>query len=213
MLIAYPSKIIVKPSIDSGAGKNIFVFDNGKLSENSFEKFGKDFVVQEFMHQNKMLDQLYPEAIATLRIVTYQLDDKIYNLRSHLRIGSPGTQYIKPSLGAMVCGIHENGSLFDFAYGLNNKIYFEHPDTKVPFGVIRLPELNGAIDKVKAIHKHLPYFKIISWDIGIDQDDEPFLIEFNLMFQGMDVNQILYGPLFMDHTDKILLQVFARENR
>ena len=58
-------------------------------------------------------------------------------------------------------------------------------------------------DMVKSMHYIVPYFKIISWDIGISKDDLPFLIEYNTHRQGIDL-QIASGPLLGKFTDEVL---------
>ena len=53
------------------------------------------------------------------------------------------------------------------------------------------------------MHQIVPYFRIISWDIGINKDDLPFLIEYNTHRQGIDL-QMAAGPYLGQFTDEIL---------
>ena len=210
ILSEYPLKIIVKPSIDSGAGRNIFVFDSGALAEEAFDSFGKNFIVQEFMKQNSELSRLFPSAVSTIRLLTLQLGDEVHCLGTHLRIGNNEAQFIDLASEGLYCGIKDDGNLHDIAYGRGRVIFSEHPYTKESFSTIKLPNFQDAIDKVKAMHLQLPYFQIVSWDLGLDESDEYFLIELNLMHQGSNVFQVMYGPLFGQHTEKVLDQVFER---
>lgn len=210
MLAEYPLKVIVKPSIDSGAGRNIFVFDSGALAEEAFDTFGKNFIAQEFMKQNADLARLFPSAVSTIRLLTLQLGDEIHCLGTHLRIGNNEAQFIDVASEGLYCGIKDDGNLHDTAYGRGRVIFNQHPYTKESFSTIKLPNFDDAIEKVKAMHLQLPYFQIVSWDLGLDDNDEYFLIELNLMHQGSNVFQVMYGPLFGEHTEKVLDQVFER---
>ena len=63
--------------------------------------------------------------------------------------------------------------------------------------------------KVKEYHLQLPFFKLMAWDIAIDEDGEPTLIEFNMT---PDLSQSAYGPAFGDYTDIILKEAMSRNN-
>ena len=56
---------------------------------------------------------------------------------------------------------------------------------------------------MKTLHHQAPFFKLISWDIGIDKDDEPVLIEYNCHGQSIDF-QAVNGPLFGEYTEEVL---------
>ena len=55
-------------------------------------------------------------------------------------------------------------------------------------------------------------FKIISWDIGIDEEGDPVLMEVNLTMSGIFYNQLVDGPLFggKTTTKEILKKVFKK---
>ena len=52
-----------------------------------------------------------------------------------------------------------------------------------------------------------------SWDLAIDKNGEPVLIEVNLMYQGIGFLQINNGPLFGDYTEDILDRCIKRKRR
>ena len=62
---------------------------------------------------------------------------------------------------------------------------------------------NSVVDMVKSMHVKVPYFKIISWDIAINNNNSPIMVEYNTYNQGLDI-QIPSGPLFGKYTDEIL---------
>ncbi len=47
---------------------------------------------------------------------------------------------------------------------------------------------------------------MVSWDIAINKNGEPVLVEFNVISQGIFF-QHSYGPLFGDYTEQILTGV------
>ena len=60
------------------------------------------------------------------------------------------------------------------------------------------------IKQAKELHAQLPYFKLISWDLALDFDNEVVLIEFNIRWQEINSHQISNGPLFNEYTDSVL---------
>ena len=79
--------------------------------------------------------------------------------------------------------------------------------TVTPSGIVlkdcKIPNYDKVENMVKSMHYVVPYFKIISWDIGININNLPFLIEYNTHKQGIDL-QIAAGPYLGEFTDEIL---------
>lgn len=203
-------KLIIKPTIDTGSGKMVNAFEvqdnkttfNDHSIEALFQLYNKDFVVQEFLKQSSVLKALNPSSLNTLRVVSYLNDNGVHILASVLRVGKKGSSTDNFSTGGLFCGILKNGYLKGKGYGPKGEVV-----SKTSSGVIlkdvKIPNYTLVNEMVKAMHFVVPYFKIISWDIGINENDEPFLIEYNTHKQGIDL-QIAAGPYLGKFTDEIL---------
>ena len=112
--------------------------------------------------------------------------------------------------GGISCGIDENGYLKEYAttYYTGERIY-THPQGLV-FKGFRVPSFEKAIEMVKTAHPLIPHFRLVSWDIAIDESGEPVLIEANMRKGGINLNQFNNGPLFGDLTDRVLDEVFGK---
>lgn len=203
-------KLIIKPTIDSGSGKmvNAFSIMNSKTTykdftvEKLFKLYNKDFVVQEFLEQSDLLKSLNPSSLNTLRVVSYLNDDGIHILSSVLRIGKPGSSTDNFSTGGLFCGILNDGKLKGKGYSPKGDVVTES-STGIQLKDCKIPNYKKVKDMIKSMHYVVPYFKIISWDIGINKNDLPFLIEYNTHRQGIDL-QIAAGPYLGEFTDEIL---------
>ena len=91
-----------------------------------------------------------------------------------------------------------------FAVDKYFKKYYKHPYTGVSFENIQIPQFSSVLDFVKNLHRYLLYFDMVSWDIAIDKNGAPVLIELNLINQGISFLQVHHGPLFGDLTEKLL---------
>ena len=77
---------------------------------------------------------------------------------------------------------------------------------------IRYRGFEKAKELVKKAHPMVPHFKLVSWDIAIDEDEKPILIEANLAKGSSEFHQLNNGPLFGEDTKKILDEVFGKIN-
>ncbi|MDO5971185.1 sugar-transfer associated ATP-grasp domain-containing protein [Flavivirga aquimarina] len=196
-------KLVIKPSIESGGGRQVIDFNiSGSVTtykDLSMDKllrlFNKDFIIQRVVSQNKQLKLLNASSLNTLRIMSYLKDNQVYILSTILRIGKSGKFTDNNSSGGMVCGIDDKGCLKEYGYyGTGKRVNkTESGFVLKGFGI---PSHNKVLSIVKELHKKVPYFKIISWDIAVDEDSDPVLIEYNTYKQDIRIHQLANGPVF-----------------
>lgn len=209
-------KVIIKPSIDSGGGKNIhFVNMENEVDDLKLkvilEGFKKDYVVQEVLEQHADLGLYNPESVNTVRVMSFLYDNKISIISSVFRMGTNGSKVDNSSLGGIACGIFPDGTLKEYAYDKMGNKLMSHPQG-ITFKNRMIPKYNQIIDIVKREHQKLGHFKIISWDFAVDNTDTPVLIECNLGYQEINFHQLNNGPLFGELTSKILEDVFLKNS-
>ena len=59
------------------------------------------------------------------------------------------------------------------------------------------------VDMALSCHARMPYFRFIAWDMTIDCDGEPVIMEYNLLSPGIMYYQWTNGPLFGTDVDRI----------
>ena len=85
----------------------------------------------------------------------------------------------------------------------------ERTDTDVVLDGYKIPSFEKAVDAVRNLHYQIPHFDLIGWDIAIDADGEPLLIEWNTW---PELSQSVNGPAFGDYTERVLKEVWTRKN-
>ncbi len=208
---------ICKPSQESGSGRGIFFFDSKDESTvNDFLTNAEydDYVVQKLIVQHSELDKVHKGSINCIRICSILFEDGVHILSSVLRMGFGDSKVDNATAAAnkqydgMSCGIDENGSLKKFAHGYNTGAKCsQHPDGLV-FEGFKIPSYDKAVELVKSAHPLIGHFRLVSWDIAIDEGGEPVLIEANMRKGGINFHQFNNGPLFGDLTEKVLKEVF-----
>lgn len=201
-------RFLMKPSIDSGEGRLIRFFDDKCIDaeqiRTAFYEFGNNFIAQEIVRQHQELSAFNETSLNTIRIVSFLFEGEVHVLSSILRIGGNGSRLDNVGAGGFACAITPEGTLAKFAVNRQSQ-WSETNQNGLRFEGAKIPSYQEAVTLVKRIHCRLAHFKIIGWDIGIDREGDPVLIEFNT---NPGQNQYSCGPTFGDLTDKVLEDVF-----
>lgn len=207
---------IIKPTLEySGKGvcglevkdgtTNIDELKVGDL----FKKYGKNFQIQKRLKQHERMNLLNPTSVNTIRILTYRSKMEILVVYSVVRIGRKGQVIDNQCAGGISTIVGEDGRLGKYAYGG----YTENDVLKTDVGTVlegfEIPSYNKAIETVKKLHFQLPFFDLIGWDVAIDEEGDPVVIEWNV---NTGLSQSAFGPGFGKYTERIIRELWPREN-
>ena len=216
-LLQINKKYILKPSIDSGGGIGIVIYNPDENT--SIDDFIKNIdkcsncIVQEFAGQYEGIASLDKNSLNTVRIITFFHNNKVYALSSIIRIGAGGSNIDNASVGGIFCGINNDGYLKNIAYNDYGDIFRVHPTTNAVFSDHCIPKYTELVALSERLHNRLVDFsKLISWDFAIDESGEPILIEVNATQGGISFHQMCNGPLFGNLTNEVIKEVFAKKS-
>lgn len=209
-------EVVVKASISSYGGHAVRFFN---MKEDTIEQviaymskppyfytqpYGTEYVVEKPIKQHKDMAAFNASSVNTIRVITMIWDGKCIPLSSVLRMGIDGSRVDNCSSGGIVAGIKDDGTLKDVAYTAKGKKFTEHPNTGKFCGKV-IPNFAKAIDMVKELHwRFSGISQLISWDIAIDENGEPVVIEMNISYGEIDFHQYCNGPIFGDMTKEVL---------
>lgn len=208
-------EMIVKPTVETCNGEGVeMITDTGVNAIKSlFQRYGINFIVQEKVKQHPDLQRVNPTSLNSMRLYTYRSLDGSYKFLypfAHMRFGGKGAIKDNVSQGGGTCLIHQDGLVDDRVYR------FKHMNVsslKAETGVenLRIPNYRGVIDTLLALHKRLPYFDFVGWDVTVLPDGEPLFIEFNLV-PSVEGPQMMAGPMFGDSLDEVIERARRVEN-
>ena len=214
-------EVICKPSQESGSGRGIFFLSQSNTDMvNDFLSLREydNYVVQELVIQHPDLAKIHKDSLNCIRICSILFEDGVYILSSVLRMGfgkskvDNATAKGNSDFDGTSCGIDENGKLKKYAYGYYKGERMEkHPDGVV-FEGYPIPSFDKAVALVKECHPRIPNFRLVSWDVAIDYDGNPVLIEANMRKGGINILQFNNGPMFGDLTERVLNEVFLNKD-
>lgn len=208
--------VLIKPTLEChGNGvkkfsvKNSITSIDGKKIEQLFADYKKDFVVQRIIHQHEKMNALNNTSVNTIRILTYHSADEVLVLYSVIRIGRQGAEIDNETAGGISTRINPDGTLYKYAFGSPGNDNVEKTDTGVVLDGYMIPSYDKAIDLAKRTHLLLPHFDLVGWDIAIDLDGNPIIIEYNTW---PELSQSANGPAFGDYTERVLKEIWHRTN-
>lgn len=167
----------------------------------------RDMAVQRVMKQHPEMAKMNESSVNTVRIICMMIDGESVPLSACVRIGNSGSRVDNFSSGGVGCGVQPDGSLNEYGYtqvGVKSSV---HTNGFV-FKEGKVPNFDKALEAVKRCHYRVPMFGVASWDIAIDEDGEPVLIEYNVGGAGIDIHQYNNGPLYGQYRDRIINDVF-----
>lgn len=171
-----------------------------RTSELSLDLFlpGKDYLIQPSVKQHVELAKLYDKSINTLRLTTFiKKSGEIEIKHRSLRFGVAGNRIVNVSKGGLCVILDNKGKVItqamnDIGTGKGTK----HPDTGYSLADLQVPSIAEAEQRCKKAHLTFPYIRFIAWDLYIDEESKPKMIEWNAMRPDMWVNEALIGPLW-----------------
>ena len=207
-LILQEKSCIIKPAIDSGSGRGICFVDPGDSEQEVRAKVaaaGDNYIVQEILQQHEKMAEIHPQSLNTIRLLTFFHNGEVVLLSSVLRMGKGNSRVDNIGAGGYQCAIGPDGKLAKYASTADRNWVNSHPDGVV-FDGFEIPSFMLAVDLVKSEHVKLGHFNIIGWDVAIDSQGCPKIIEFNL---HPAQNQMTCGPTFNFLTDEVLHEVYS----
>lgn len=197
--------LIVKPSNSGGGGRGIVKIDSTELKDYLKNETGSNLIVQALIKQHKELSKFNKSCVNTLKISTLKIRTKSEICSVRLRIGKENSIVDNPGTGGLFIGVNRDGSLKEhFLCKTDTYSSVTHNDFKVNNEHFKIPSWNILTKAVTNLHDSIPGLRFLSWDMAIDENGEPILIEVNTGNQDINNHQFANGPLFGDMTEDVL---------
>ena len=201
ILSEHNDTIVIKNEFGWG-GKHIRVMHSSEFRPGEQQK-GANYVVQPFLKQHKVLNELYPGSVNTFRVLTFRKKDGSVNvLLNYLRFGVDGSRIDNVSLGGECLPFDSSGRP---ARNSINKLGFmsgeKHKNTGTVFANLEIPMFHDIRNKCISLHQKCPHVRLVGWDMGVDESGALKLFEWNTSRPGFDLEDAMFGPLFPNDKD------------
>jgi len=209
------SKLVVKKTIKSGGGQDVNVFEkrggefidthNNILSlEHLAQRYGRNYIVQEYVKQHDFFKKFNPSSVNTVRVFTYRsvLSEDIVPLQSVLRMGKKGAVVDNQASGGISRGIDNTGKLNAFAIDKYGSIYKDY-NSVIFKETDRVPQFSEIIEWAVEVAKMNHYTRVLALDFCVDKNGAVKLLEINNSNNEINFHQMNNGPLFGEYTEEI----------
>ena len=214
-ILSEEKEIFIKAATESDGGRGVFCLTGDEIRDKAIdiiESMPSDVIVQMPIHQHPKMAEINSSSVNSIRIISLLTKSEVKIYSCIVRMGMSGSRVDNVSSGAISCGVDENGRLRKWAYGCYGGRVDKHPTSNLVFEGHEIPGYSKVLEAVKKLHCQMPYFRLISWDFSVDEEEEPVLIEANFKYGALDFHQFGNGPLFGEDTEKILAEVFGNGN-
>ena len=212
------NEAVIKPTVFGtwGEGVKLFHSEKGFIPELNitvnelFKRYHDSFIVQSKLEQHQDLARLNPTSVNTIRVMSYLKDNEVIILYAVIRIGRMGQVVDNETAGGIKADINlQTGRIKGPAFGSPTEKDMPQTDSGAVLDGYLIPSFPKVLDFVKSLHVRLPYFRIVGWDISVDKDGEPVMIEWN---RQAELSQVAHGPAFGDYTEEILAKARTERN-
>ena len=200
-------ELIIQPTVETCNGEGVEqIVDRDSASLKAlFDQYAINFIVQEKVKQHPDLQRVNPTSLNSMRLYTYRRLDGSYEFLypfAHMRFGGKGAIKDNVSQGGGTCLIHDDGTVDDRVFRFKS---MDVSSLKQETGVENLvvPNYEGVIQTLFSLHRRLPYFDFVGWDVTVLPDGNPLLIEFNLV-PSVEGPQLMSGPMFGSFLDEVI---------
>lgn len=203
--------VIWKISRESSGGHSIrkIKFSEMGVSERKqnlkkiFSSAERDWVLQECIEQHPVMAQFNESSLNTFRIITLYLNGNVSHCYSLLRIGQKDSVVDNMCSGGIGVGIEKDGTIHDF--GFTYKLDRIECHNGIVLAGQKIEQYEEIIEQVKEWHsKYYPLINFIGWDVCINREGAPVVIEINASQPEIFVGQLNNGPVFGDRTEEVI---------
>ena len=201
------SEFVVKPARDSSGGSGVAFMDLAGLASflPAHMRRHSDWVIQHPIRQHECMSTLHASCVNTIRIITIRLGAEVSVVSAFVRIGTGTTRVDNLTAGKSIAvGVEQDGRLGKYGYDNDLRRCSAHPDHGYAFDSFVIPSFSAAQQTCIDLHQSIPDLDFISWDVAIDQQGKPVVVEFNVGRQEINTSQVCSGPVLNPYIDEVL---------
>ena len=188
--------LVFKKTVNTAHGEGV-----RKVAQEEYHKAlddaGSDYIVQELVRQHAVLARFNPSSVNILRLTTLFWRGDVYLLGGVLRVGAPGAFCDHENKGGynfLTIPLADDGTILPRPVDMDD--YRAYHDCRGIPVTGTVPDYEGIKTLALRAHSRYPHFRLIGWDIAVDEAGGPVFMEFNTRYPGMNGTQLALGAVF-----------------
>lgn len=156
-----------------------------------------DAVVQRRLRHHPFFDRFGGGEGAVMRVTTCRTrQGRVEARATHVQLPLPGERFSRAESKARVVVERSTGKLwprgFVTRWGRGERLH----DDAEPFEGSVVPAYDRAVATCSELHESRPHLGVIGWDVMIDPDERPWVLEWNTGHPGINAAESWAGPCF-----------------
>ncbi len=201
ILKEYPA-LVAKPALFTHHGEGVSLM-KAPFDLDEIEKtYTRNYVMQIPIEQHRVLSSLSLTSVNTLRVVTVLLEGRAHVTSTYIKTGAAGEFANNVGDDRYFIGVDENGVIADYAADCFYNKHDSIPNS-VDFRGMTLPGYDAMCRCAEKAHEDIAFFGMVGFDMCIDKDEQPVVVEANLKQPGI-THQLAAGPYFGKYTAEVL---------
>lgn len=196
-------KLVIKPSTYTDTGKGVCLLSAPFNLPELVNKYKKNFVIQLPLKQHSDMSKLNPSSINTIRINSVLFETEAHVMSAFVKVGQMGEFADNSGKERYFIGIHEDGSFFDYAIDHDLNRYKKIP-SGYDFANQKIPCYDKVCRAIEKAHKCIPHFGLAFWDVCVNEDGEPVIVEVNLRYPDGTIPQAAGNPFLGKYTKEVM---------
>lgn len=196
VLFAHGDEVIVKRD-DSQGGRDVFFVQADGFDLDALLREAPNAVIQRRIDHHPLFTDLAASEGSTLRLTTVRVPSGSFDVRvAVMRFGSEGGRIIG-SVGGYFAVAEATSGRFTEGYRTSDwRLIDRLPGSSRALGSGPIPGYAEACAACLALHAQVPHFGVIAWDVMIDAEERPWVIEWNARYPTPFAPETFLGPLF-----------------
>lgn len=210
-LLKKKGTFICKKAMGTGGGKGVqrICLAEEKDPDGFLDQLMKpaDLIFQDVIIQHDFMAGFNEDSVNTIRLLTLNINGRCTVLSSFLRMGAKGSFVDNLSTGGgVLVGLSQDGAVNKFGIRKDYSKAYEAPSGLI-FDGMKVPSWNQIKETIVGFHQRIPFANLIGWDVAIDQNGTPIVVEINLDLAAVEAHQIFNGPVFGDRLDEVRMYI------
>lgn len=168
---------VIKKPVDSYFGNGVEILSDEADNRALFDRLCKDgkFLCEELVRQTDFFSQLNASSLNTVRVptvLTGKTPDayEVHIFYPCLRIGRKGSVVDNAGAGGLLVQVDaRTGALYHTARDEMNRAYTAHPDSRIRFDGLCIPQWQEAVETAKKLALTFPENRYTGWDLALTE--------------------------------------------
>lgn len=203
--------LVIKPTMFTHTGMGVSLLKAPFKIDEIIRNYKKNYVIQLPIRQHSDMAKLNASSVNTIRMNSVLFDTESHIMSAFVKVGQSGQFADNSGSDRYFIGIDvETGCFRDYAINHDLQVFRSLP-SGFAFGGQAVPNFKKVAEEICRAHKCLPHFGFAFWDVCVDENGDPVVVEVNLRSPEPTIAQCTGEPFLGKYTKQILEYIKGRK--